>query len=339
MRRIGFVVALLAIAFATRGQQPQPFQAVVAGRFSFCGFANIPDPPLIQWFEPDVTYAPWQYPFAAASADGRIVYGLFQSSSTQLQIVVARPDGTQTIVGSINNNVPRGNLTQAPNGRFFFAAAPYAPPFDYPTVIVVMSTAGVVEAIHLLNDAVHPAQIGVRIAIGPDGCTLYYANATGVGRFDACTGTPMAQFLSLNGTIRDVFPAAGGDVLVAIDRRVDWYNSGGTLLRSVSLDSYGIGPEYRASQVALNTDHSEVWFTTTRECEQETFEEDQAPPELLRISTSTGAAVTRRRIALQYPNSLIIGTAHFPYAPTASTAGLLAIAIAIAAAGLIALRR
>ena len=326
MRRLGLAVALFAIAFVARAQQP--FEAVVSGYSSLCNAVPVPDFGVVQWFNPDRTDFGFSDPFAIAY-DGLRVFGL-QDFGTDLRILQLLPDGTEHLFVTIAGYEPTG-ITAAINGRVFVTAQQSGSDF-----LLVISPAGVLEATYPLTPVVlNPPR--ATIAVGSDGCTIYYANATGIARINGCTGAALPQYVTLGGTIRDIFPLANGNVLVAADGNVLLFDAAGTLLRTIPLISYGYSPAMVVGQVALNAEGTILWIAAASECSFDTAPGDSN--ELLRVAFSDGRELSREGLALNYPPGLVIGPAAATAIPTVGEWGLLLVTIAIAAAGALALRR
>lgn len=329
MKRIGIAVALFASTFAIHAQLP--FEAVVSGYNSLCGAVPVPDMPVVQWFNPDRTDFGFGQEFAVASGDGLRVFAL--KSGADLRVVQLQPDGSETPFFTLAGYEATG-ITQAADGRLFVSAQQGASGF-----LIVISPAGTLQSIHSMTPVVRSGLFSIlaTIAVGPDGCTIYYANATGVARTNGCTGAALPQYVTLGGTIRDIYPLANGNVLVAADGNVHLFDPAGALLRTIALTAYGYSAAMAAGQVALSAGGTVLWIAAVSECSFDVDPDDSN--ELLRVAFSDGRELSRDGLAVNFPAGLVIGPAAATAIPTASEWGLLLAAIAIAAAGAIALRR
>lgn len=196
--------------------------------------------------------------------------------------------------------------------------------------LVVVSTAGTLMATHLL-----PASTPVlSMVLASDGCTLFYAHGTAIRRIDGCTGTPLADFAVAPDRVTDLFPIAGGDLLVAAGKDVLLYDSSGALVRVVAtISTYVNDDEYFPGQIALADDGETLWMTGDSYC----YSGTRRPAPLLRIALATGEELWRRELTTNLNFSLILGT---PAAviPTAHPIVLALIALLLGVAGLVALR-
>lgn len=316
------ILVLLALTAPVSSAQ-QPFEAVVSGYIGICGAITAPDEPVIQWFTPDRTDLGLLEPFAVASGDGLRVLGL-ASSIPGLRVVRLEPDGTETPFFASNLYTPR-SIAQASNGRVFVGA------FQGPApVLLVISSTGVLETVYPV-----PSEMSV-LAVGPDGCTLYYANALGIGRFNGCTGLPMTPYVTTLPqpafTVRDIYPLPDGNVLVAVNDRVELRDPSGAVIRTILLSTYGYGPTVVAGQVAASADLSALWIVATSECSSDEISD------LLRIAMSDGRELSRRPLTASLVTGLIVGTAGAVAVPTATDLGLLLIGMMIAGVGVFVLR-
>jgi hypothetical protein len=315
-------LVLLALTAPVTSAQ-QPFEAVVSGFDAICGAITAPDLPVVQWFTPDRTDFGLLDPFAVASGDGLRVLGL-ASTVPGMRIVRLEPDGSETPFFASNLYSPR-SITQASNGRVFVGAVQGPAP-----VLLVISSTGVLETVYSV-----PSEMSV-LAVGPDGCTLYYANALGVGRFNGCTGVPMTPYVTTlplpSTTVRDIYPLPDGNVLIAVNDRVELRDPSGAVIRTILLSTYGYGPDVVAGQVAASADLSALWIVATSECEADEVSD------LLRIAMADGRELSRRSLMASIVTGLIIGTAGAVAVPTATDIGLLLIGMIIAGAGVLVLR-
>jgi hypothetical protein len=256
---------------------------------------------------------------AVASGDGRRILAL--AASPGLRVLSLTGVFLETTIYENPDYTPMA-IAQAPNGRIFVTATRGPSYF-----LLVVSPAGVLEATYPFPGA------GDVLDVGPDGCTLYFrADVGAIGRFNGCTGETLSPFVTI-GYVNDIDPLPDGRVLVAFGREVRLYSAGGTLLRTIDLDSYGYKPAMLPMQIALNTDNTLYIVVFDLYCE------GQEERGLLRIAFDDGRELSRRKFEdLGSVRSLIVGTAALATVPSVSEWGLLLIAFAIATIGWLALR-
>jgi hypothetical protein len=154
----------------------------------------------------------------------------------------------------------------------------------------VISPAGVLEASYPMPEA----SVDTSLAVGDDGCTVYYFTYDRMRRMNGCTGAVLPDFLipPSPSNIFDVDPLPNGQVLVAIDDRVDLFDAAGTFVRTVaSLSSYGL-EGWTVGQVIADASLSQVWLTKSG-CDAE--------GELLRVSFANGAELSRLQLNINTP--------------------------------------
>lgn len=313
-----FLVAIVAIPGLVSAQT-FPFEAVVAGSSNPCGGITTPIPfDFTEWFLQPGESIVWRGPsFAVASGDGRTVLGLRTSGLTGLQVVKLDEPFISTVFYENSDYRPTA-LAQASNGRVFVVGSQGAV-----QTLLVISATGVLEA-------TYPIASAYQLAVGPDGCTLYFGNQ----RMNGCTGAPMTPFTSLATPIHDVYPLPDGTALVAAGSSVHLVNAAGTVIRTIPLSAYGFGPARFAAQVALRTDGT-LYVVVQQDCEQPGG--DLAV--LLRIAFDSGVELFREEVEHEGPiSSLVLGTATPIAVPAASDIGLLLIGMVIAGAGVLVLR-
>lgn len=306
---------LLLLLAATSVQAQQPFEAAVSGDsvhgcyilpVSFSG---------VEWIDPDRLETPTDIAMIA-SRDGQTVYAVLKGPGAR--IVKVEADGTRTPFFQ-DPASSAWALDVGPDGRLFvamFIAGTYQ--------LGVISPAGVFETSYPMPGASYSTSL----AVADDGCTVYYFGYSGMRRINGCTGAVLSDFLIPppgTSSVRDVDPLPNGQVLVAIDDRVDLYDAAGTLIRTVaSLPSYGLTlPE--VGQVIADNHGSQVWLTASG-CDSQ--------GQLLRVSFSTGAELSRREIELNTPTALILGAARTNDLPIGNGA-LLILALGIAVIALL----
>ena len=265
------------------------------------------------YFPDDAPVASYDTPMIAAGPGG-VVFGVRPTS----EVVRFTSNGVPTpfFGGIAGARVP--GIAVAPSGRVYLSVF-----IEGVAHLAVISPAGAQEAIYPLPGGALPEIL----AVAPDGCTVYYATATGIKRINGCTGAPLTDLVAL-ANVRDIEVQPNGELLVAAGQQVLHYSAAGALIRTVtSLVSYGFSAEATVQEVALS--NGVLWIVAAQDCETE----------LLRVAFDTGAEVRARfDLTLTSASGLVINSASAASIPTAGEVALALLAFAIAAAGSFVLR-
>lgn len=310
---------VLGILVPSIAQAQQSFEAVFSGYLRPCITITAPDYAAVQWFNPDRTDISVTGPFAVASADGRRVFGVSDPlPGIAFQVSEIFPNGGQTPFFTLAG-YEAGSITQAADGRLFVAARLGVGPAWF---LVVISAAGAQEAIHPIPT---PGEVGI-IAVGSDGCTIFYTQEGVIQRMNGCTGAALTPFAAVAAS--DVYPLPNGQVLVGRDDQVVVYSAAGAVLRTIGLGSYGFAPGSEVIQVALGPDQQTLWIAAIPGCDLE----GEVPGQLLRVSFATGAELAREPLAeVRLGTGLVIGL-NAVAVPLAGTTVLLFFALTLAGA-------
>jgi hypothetical protein len=322
--RIALVSTLLLFP-AVSSAQLYDFDAVVAGYHSD-SCSGLPEIPPIKnglaWVQEDASdpaFFESFTSFAAASADGRRVFGLDDRFAAPGFDVLLHSGLFVHSVFYGNDDYEPVTIAQAKSGRLFVVGQQGAN-----GTLLVISTEAQLET-------TYPIPLTPQLAVGPDDCTLYYPVGGSVERMNGCTGAPLAPLATIGTMIHDVYPVADGTMLVAVDGAVLLLNATGTVVRTIPLTNYGFTSTTVAAQVAMGADH--FLYVVVGDCEV-----DGDAPVLLRIAFDDGTELRRMALdRLTTANSLVLGAATEAI-PTASDWVLLILAATIAVAGAIILR-
>ena len=303
---------LVAVVFAAPiSEAQQVFDVVVSGRDVFGGCFILPfSSEVVQWYDPDRT----DYDDVAwiASADGRRVLALLFESP--LRIVEIRPDGTQLPFYSGAPLEYGMSMAIAGNGTVFVTTGGPSPS------LMRISPAGTLEATYPLTTA--------NIALGPDGCTIYYRTAANdIGRINGCTGAALPDFTALT-LINDFEVLSDGQVLVSSETQVALYNAAGALVRVVAdLSTYGLGDR----QADAITERGGVLFVAAMDpC-------SASNSLLLRVAFSDGSEISRAPLAMTSAYAIVVNNAALAI-PTLGEVAFALLVFALAAAGALMLK-
>lgn len=291
----------------------QNFDAVVSGVDVFGGCFILPySESVVQWVNPlRVEYGDVEM---VASADGRRVLALMRANP--LRIVEIRPDGSQLPFFNGQADTPSGvSMTIASNGRVFVSTA------SVTTVLARISAAGVLEATYPLP--------GSNIAVGPDGCTIYYFTSNGIiRRMNGCTGAALPDFATPAGAVEDIEVLPSGQVLVSAGTQVSLYDTTGALVRVVAdLNSYGLTDRYAT---AIAERGGVLFIAAVDPC-------DAAFSVLLRVGLADGSEISREELFMTNANAIVINAAALAI-PTLGEVAFALLVFALAAAGALMLK-
>lgn len=312
------VITLPIIATA----QGQSFEVAVSGAYAACAIPESNFPGGIQWFNPDSVQADGAFSIAS---DGGNVFGVVNTFPSTFRVqYYPEPASPVTIYSSSGYSV---SSIAASRGRIFLSAR--ALPGGVNAFLLVLSPDQVLEA-------TYPMAFSDDLAAAFDGCTLYHWSRDDpdtIGRINGCTGAPLAPFATFAEPIFDVHPLTDGTVLVAAGTAIHQLNAAGVIIRTIPLSNFTFDAPYGAFplEVALSADRV-LYIAVGNDC-------DMDQPLLLRVAFDTGLELSRRPLEFGIANGMVLGPASHAPVPTLGDVGLLLVTIAIAAVGLIALRR
>lgn len=283
----------------------QAFDVVVSGGDASGGCFILPiSQSVVQWYDPDRIDnddVSW-----IASADGRRVLAVLPGSP--LRIVEIRPDGTQV---PFYSGAPAFGMSMAiaSNGTVFVAVGGVSP------ALVRISPAGTLEATYPLTTD--------NIAVGPDGCTIYYRTGAGdIGRINGCTGAALPDFAALT-WISDLEVLSDGQVLVSWGSQVDLYDASGAFVRVVAdLSAYGLS-DHETDAIAV---HGGVLFVAALDrCAA-------SNSLLLRVALSDGSEILRAPLEMTSASAIVVNAAALAI-PTLGEVAFALLVLALAAGG------
>ena len=303
-----FGESLLLIFLLVPVLEAQAFRVAISGTSADQIGCNIPIPGFFRvvWLSPDVTR---DDPVKIASGDGQRVLGLLDEGGVSLVEVFPNQAPEPFFSG-----LPAEQglaIAVAPNGRAFVLYSSGVPG------LAVISPAATLEGNYPLPAGT--VTNGAEIAVMPDSCTVLFAQSGGIGRINGCTGAPLPDFVATAGTVHDIQPLPGGDVLVAIDQNIELFNAAGGFVRTVtSLPAFSGEPQELAFFGGF------VWIAVTRGlCSEGT---------LLRISLADGTELGQSPLALDFANGMVVGAATGDI-PTLSPALVILLTLSLVIAG------
>ncbi len=316
------LVAWLLTASIAAGQEP--FEAVLSTHgVAGCYITPFPLPPHVQWVRPDRIESGTDV-LSLASADGESVLALV--SGDPMRIARIGPGGWRTAFFSSSSDGFGELIAVAPDGRVFVATNNQQ--------IVVISPDATKQATYPLPG--FDFFFGF-LSVSPDGCTLFYSKAVGVGRINACTGAVLPDF-PLADQPADLEPLPDGNVLAAYEHGnlVVLHDSLGAVIRLVaSLDWYDLEGEVFAHEIAVSPDGRDLWIAALPVC-------DGPRGYLLRVFLADGRELSRREVwNTNNPTGLVAGLSHDGEMdiPTIGRSGSLLLTLTLAFACLFLLRR
>ena len=321
------MVAVLVTGWSAAGQGS--FEAVVSGARIPVDYQGNCDGfndylPRVQWFNPDSLQT-------AGSTGDEVVYlaspdheRIFATLNRQgVVIVQIAPDGTRTpFFSGLGWPYFAVNLAATSAGRLFVLIREANTHPNVVGSVAVISPAGELEARHSLPELSRSAAF----AVANDGCTILYAKSTTIGRFDACSGTPLADLGTAPQYLEDIDALPDGRFLV-LGRDLLLYDAAGQFVHTVFRANAG---DVRIAAVAISPDGSRIYAALAGSC-------DARPAWLLEFSIAEGRLLSRRRLAVDEVSGLVVGNAPSsgePVAVPATTAlasGGLVVALVIAA--------
>ena len=306
------ILLVLAVLAPLAAAAQQPFEVAVSGA-SVIGCEIIPlSDSKVEWFNPNVVDD--VNATAIASGDGQRVLALL--SGSPVRVVQLSPDGTQTPFFNGFAGQFGLDIAVAITGRVFvWVGGPPRP------MLAVLSPTGALEATYALPNVAF-------LAVGPDGCTLFYFDSGVIRRINGCTGAPLPDFATVSGFITDLAPLPTGELLVARSGDVLLYDASGALVRTVgTVASYGFTSE-TVNQIAVR--NGVVWIAVANICDPSGT--------VLQVSLDSGAELSRRFLHMNSVSAIVIGTAAEATIPTLSEMMLMLLVLALAAGGALVLK-
>lgn len=308
MRNFRLGLPLLCLLFSLTIEAQQPFRAGLSGADVYgCDFLPLGDEK-VEWISPDRVENPTDVKQIASDGNDRVLALL---NGPGLTIVRMQPSGSQTPFYQ-NPAAFAETFAVGSDGRVYVPLQ-IGPSF----FLAVISPDGVLQVMHPFPIDSHPTST----AIAHDGCTFFFYThlSNTVRRFNACTGAFLPDVFPGH-VVSDIEPLPNGQVLLAEHTSARLYDANGTFIRTVATTStYGFNEEI--GQVAVTDDGQDLWLTISG-CGVTGY--------LLRVSFNSGTELSRRQIALNSPNALVIGNAATSDVPLGPNA-LMLLAIALAA--------
>jgi outer membrane protein assembly factor BamB len=324
-------VFTLALTLAPGAFAATSFSAAISGYHTGgCGFLAFPlYTPSLEWaispggstvprFSDDIQ--------TIDSADGENVFGILRTSNAGLRIVRvmlgdaplhnAREDFFDGLPGYYG-----GALAVAKSGRVF---AKVSVPGPLNAHLAVISSAGSLERLLDL-----PISTG-NLAVGNDGCTIYYADGVFIRRLNACTDVSLPLFSNFGQTVTDLAVLSTGNVLVLTERSLVELSGDGTLVRTFAVQ--GLNPiEYQLNAVSVSSDEAVVAIAAMRGCESR--------GQIIALAFADGRELWRQETSyISTATGLVVGAGAAAAIPTLSGTVFLLLAATLAAIALSVIR-
>ena len=298
MRRLFLIAGIAILVRPGCARAQQRFEVAVWGHYNSCSGFPGPFTPLLHWINPEsIDYR--EDTHAIASGDGRRVLAIVpkvpvREEELSVRIMDVSPSGERVLFFDGAPGHWADAIAVTPTGRVFVHAVKWD---EQKSVLVTISPAGVLETVRPFP-VLGGGLFDNAIAMAHDGCTLLYKNKKGIGRFNACTGSTLADFMTSQSDVLDFDPTGTGDVLVSDLEGIHLHSASGARLRTVArMTDYGFSQGDGAGQIAMARDGRSIWFATLK-C---------FGGGLLQISFPEGRELARHRLSTNFPSSLVVG--------------------------------
>jgi hypothetical protein len=299
--RAQLAVLALVLVFAPNAQSAGAFSAVVSGyRDAGCFLLAFPVyRPSLEWV---LSLGRFTVPSLADdieaidSADGDAVYGIVRDSPG-LRIVRLLPgeaslhDAPQDVFDGMPGSAGQA-IAVAKGGRIFASVRMPAPPSQ----LAVISRDGYLERLVELPDTAGS------IAVGADGCTVYYADRKSIRRLNACSGEPLPLLATLPNDVTDLAILSTGNVLASTWQDLMELGVDGLVIRTFPrpLVTRGEFVYGYLDAIAVSPDETTIGIAKMRGCEDAgvviglAFSDGHElwRQETSKISTATGLVLT-----------------------------------------------
>ncbi len=325
--------AVLSLMTAvTPAHAARPFSAAVSGYFTGgCYFLSFPVYwPSAEWIVAGVshTFPSWTDEIHSIdSTDGESVFALIRPPDTytgglRIDRIVFDASPMNNSRTTFFNGLPDHYATGfavARNGRVFAAVNLNGAPNSE---IAVISSNGTLH--HLLAADGYVSNM----AVAGDNCTIFYPRANVIRRLNACTGASLPDFTTLHDHVTDVAPLANGDVLATTWQTLQRFNPDGSLARTFTLRRES---DHSLDAVGVSPDDATVVVADMGYCDRRGW--------IIALSLADGHELWRQETdSISHATSVVVEREPLPV-PILSNAMIAAMAVTLAAAGFLLMRR